>query len=67
MAGNNECAFDLVIMISAAIFGVVAITGLPTNISSPHASAVAQGNVVRAMSASCGKSLNSILRRNQTP
>jgi hypothetical protein len=32
-----------------------------------HASAVAQGNVVRAMSASYGKSLYSTLRRNQTP
>jgi hypothetical protein len=32
-----------------------------------HASAVAQGNVVRAMSASYGKSLYSTLRTNQTP
>jgi hypothetical protein len=32
-----------------------------------HASAVAQGNVVRAMSASYGKSLYSTLRGNQTP
>jgi hypothetical protein len=32
-----------------------------------HASAVAQGNVVRAMSASYGKSLYSTLRRSQTP
>jgi hypothetical protein len=32
-----------------------------------HASAVAQGNVVRSMSASYGKSLYSTLRRNQTP
>jgi hypothetical protein len=32
-----------------------------------HASAVAQGNVVRAMSASYGKSLYSTFRRSQTP
>jgi hypothetical protein len=32
-----------------------------------HARAVAQGNVVRAMSASYRKSLYSTLRRNQTP
>jgi hypothetical protein len=32
-----------------------------------HASAVAQGNVVSAMSASYGKSLYSTLRTNQTP
>jgi hypothetical protein len=32
-----------------------------------HASAVAQGNVVRAMSASYGKSLYSTLRSSQTP
>jgi hypothetical protein len=36
-------------------------------LDSSHASAVAQGNVVRAMSDSYGKSLYSTLRRNQTP
>jgi hypothetical protein len=36
-------------------------------IVSSHASAVAQGNVLRVMSASYGKSLYSTLRTNQTP
>jgi hypothetical protein len=41
---------------------------LPTDrVDISHATAVAQGNVVRAMSASYGKSLYSTLRRSQTP
>jgi hypothetical protein len=38
-----------------------------TRVNESHASAVAQGNVVRAMSASYGKSLYSTLRKSQTP
>jgi hypothetical protein len=45
----------------------ISISSFQAATQKSHASAVAQGNVVRAMSTSYGKSLYSIHRRSQTP
>jgi hypothetical protein len=73
MQGHNMTDdFDYEWPMHALNFDLMAVAYLLSftvlfEIITSHASAVAQGNVVRAMSASYGKSLYSTLRTNQTP